>query len=108
MMNKKQILLLNIALILVLTLSPGNGKIAGDYLDKVIHFFIFLLLGYSICNNYQNQKALTEGLLWAILLGLATEVIQQVIPGRNMDIYDGIADTLGVVAGYYWFKIIKK
>lgn len=43
----------------------------------------------------------------AIILGLLTEVLQQFIPGRGMDIYDGIADTLGTVIGYYIYRSNK-
>jgi VanZ family protein len=43
-------------------------------------------------------------MIWAILFGLVTEVAQQFIPDRDMDIYDGIADTIGVIVGYYFYK----
>ena len=102
--NKNHFLLLNILLILIVTLTPGNGKIAGNYLDKLVHFSIFLALGFNICKKYKNQKKLIEGLLWAIIFGFLTEVTQQIIPGRNMELYDGLADTLGVVSGYYLYR----
>lgn len=102
--NKNQILLLNIVLILIVTLTPGNGKIAGNYLDKFVHFSMFLALGFNICKKYENQKKLIEGLMWAIVFGLLTEVVQQIIPGRNMEFYDGLADTLGVVSGFYLYR----
>lgn len=35
---------------------------------------------------------------------MIAEVAQQFIPGRDMDIYDGIADTIGVIVGYYFYK----
>ncbi len=85
-------------------MMPGNGKIAGNYLDKVVHFGIFFLLSVNICYKFQNKETLISALLWAMLFGPFTEVIQQFIPGRGMDIYDGIADALGVVLGYYLYQ----
>lgn len=107
-MNKNQILLLNIAIVLIITLTPGNGKIAGNYLDKIVHFSIFLALGFNVCRRYEKQSNLIGGLLWAIVFGLVTEIIQQIIPGRNMEFYDGFADTLGVVSGFYLYQRYSK
>lgn len=87
---------------------PGNGKIAGDYLDKVVHYSIFLALGFNLCRKYRKQSKLIDGLLWAIVFGLMTEILQQIIPGRNMEFYDGLADTLGVVSGFYLYRVYLK
>lgn len=43
-------------------------------------------------------------MFFGIILGLMTEVIQQFIPGRNMDIYDAISDSLGIIIGYYAYR----
>jgi len=103
-LNKNQILLLNIFIILIITLTPGNGKIAGAYFDKFVHYSIFLAIGFNISRKYWKQRKLIDGLLWAIIFGLMTEIVQQIIPGRNMEFYDGFADTSGVVSGFYLYK----
>jgi len=102
--RENKLLLVSVIIILIVTLCPGNGKIAGDYLDKVAHFIVFLILSINICYKYQKNEVLIEFMFLAILFGLLTEVIQQIVPGRNMDIYDGIADTMGVVAGFYFYR----
>ena len=43
-------------------------------------------------------------LIWAVVLGVLTELLQKLIPGRDLDFYDGIADMLGIVGGYYFYK----
>lgn len=83
---------------------PGNGKIAGNYLDKVAHFLLFFFAALNLLHSLLNKEKITELLLGFILMGLLTEVIQQFIPGRNMDLYDGIADTLGIVIAYFIYK----
>ena len=99
--RKNAFLLFSILVVLVVTLVPGNGKVAGNQLDKLVHWGIFFLLGMSILYRYNKDKKLTTFLLLAVLGGLFTEVAQQYIPGRGMDIYDGIADTIGIITAYF-------
>lgn len=101
-------MLISILIVLVVTLSPGNGEIAGNYLDKLLHFVVFFFLAINILFKYYSDKRLIEILLWTVVSGLLTEVIQQFIPGRNMDIYDGIADVFGIIAAYYLYSKKEK
>lgn len=96
--------LISLLLVLVATLTPGNGKIAGNYLDKVAHFLLFAFLAYQAIKALPNKKRITEVIIWSVLLGFLTEYLQQFIPGRNMDIYDALADTLGVFSAFYFHK----
>ena len=102
--RRNRMLIVSLIIVLVVTMTPGNGKCAGNYLDKVVHFIVFLLFSININYKYYNSSKLTSFIIWAIFLGLMTEVIQQIIPGRNMEMYDGIADTLGIITGYYLYK----
>ena len=104
-MKSKNQLYLSIVVVLVVTFTPGNGKIAGNYLDKIVHFTIFFFLAYAILQYYVKATEQIEYLLWAMIGGIGTEILQQFIPGRNMDVYDVLADNLGVVCDYYfWYK----
>uniref|UniRef100_UPI00404A55D5 VanZ family protein n=1 Tax=Gelidibacter sp. TaxID=2018083 RepID=UPI00404A55D5 len=94
-----------VILILVLTPKASSGVHPMTYLDKVVHFALFLTVSINGCYKYQNCERRTEAIIWIIFFGLITEVIQQFIPGRDMDIYDGIANTLGVISGYYIYKM---
>lgn len=100
-------LLLSISLLLIAIFMPGNGKIAGNYLDKVAHFLLFFFASLNLLHSLINKEKITELLLGFILVGLLTEVIQQFIPGRNMDLYDGIADTVGIVVAFFIYKNYK-
>ncbi|PKP02223.1 MAG: hypothetical protein CVU11_12625 [Bacteroidetes bacterium HGW-Bacteroidetes-6] len=102
--RRNRLLLLSIIVILVLTLVPGNGNVSVPYLDKVVHFFLFLALSVNVGYKYLNAKRLTDAMILAIFFGLITEVGQQFIPGRDMDLYDGIADTIGIIVGYYFYR----
>lgn len=96
--------IISLLLVLIATLTPGNGKIAGNYLDKVAHFLLFAFLSYQALKALINKDAITEVIIWSVLLGFLTEHLQQFILGRNMSIYDTLANTLGVFCAFYRFK----
>ncbi len=68
-----------------------------DQIDKVVHFvffFIFYLLWSSLFNIKQNKHIIL--LLISSLYGLSIEYYQKYfVAGRNFDIWDVFADTLG-------------
>ena len=100
--NQSFLFYLSIAIVLLATLSPVNGNMAGNKLDKIVHWGIFFFLTVQFLRYTNFSKKQTEGLLWIMVSGLLIEILQQWIPGRGMDIYDGLADVLGVVCGYYF------
>ncbi len=104
--RRNRLLLASIIIILIATLTPGKdiAKVEIHNLDKIVHFSIFFFLSVNICYKYVNHKRLTEILVWSILFGLLTEVAQQYVPGRDMSLFDGIADCLGIIIGYYAYK----
>lgn len=59
---------------------------------------MFFGLSVNICYKYQDKWRFAA-LLFSFLFGLMTEVAQHFIPGRDMDVFDALADTLGIVAG---------
>jgi len=107
-MKVTPLLIFSLLLLLIATLTPGNGKIAGNYLDKVAHFLLFAFMAYQAFNALENKEEISSVIVWLVLLGFLTEFLQQFIPGRNMDFYDALADTMGVVAAFYFFKFKNK
>jgi len=100
--ENKTLLLVSLTIVLVVTLTPGNGNIAGNYFDKVVHFTIFAFLAFAIIKTSPSNKNLSLYLFLAILLGFATEIAQQFIPGRNLSFYDALANTLGIFTTYLY------
>lgn len=93
---------------MVVTLMPGNGKIAGNYLDKVVHFLIFFFLAINVLYAYHDNQKLFLYLALTLILCPLTEFLQQYIPGRNMDLIDTIADFAGVLFAYLLYQIRKE
>jgi len=101
-------------LIAVLTLVPGNyiPRITSflDWLspDKILHLVLFGTYSYLLAKGFQKQ-ALSQLLrqnpvIFSIIIGIVfaifIEVMQKfVIPGRNGNVYDFLADVLGTFAG---------
>jgi len=101
-------------LILIISGIPGNQipEIPKflDWLspDKIVHVFIFGILSYLILfgnrQQYLKYKNRSYYIIIAVLLsavyGLITELLQYyVFIGRNANIFDIYADTIGAIAG---------
>jgi VanZ family protein len=110
-------------IIVLLTLTPGNyiPKITNffDWIsyDKLVHLFLFgiyaILLFYGLHHQKWNtkirQNAVFTGFLIGMVFALLTEVMQKfVIPGRYGNLYDFLADVLGLVLGYLFWHIIRR
>ena len=99
--RSSQLLIISVIIVLLVTLIPGNGKIAGVYVDKVVHVLIFFFLSMNIGFRFQNSKKLRIALSCAVFLALITEVFQLFIPGRNLELFDMIANCIGIFCGIY-------
>jgi VanZ family protein len=100
--------------ILILMAIPGNmlpreEKTFIPNLDKLVHAtlfgsFVFLWSIYYATrkdkNNHSNSRFVLI-LIIACLYGVATELMQKyLIPNRDYDIYDIMADSIGAVLGF--------
>lgn len=104
--------------ILALTLSPGNTvpDVSLEGLDKAVHFFMFGLLMFMLLHELTRsqqvaQPSLKNALYLFILsagLGVLIEILQLYVPGRSFSGADILADTLGVVSGYFVFRFFTR
>ena len=106
-------------LILLLCFLPGSAIPELTFLDwlkpdKLVHLFLFGVLSFLMAKGFASQE--TNGFLQnfpkliAVLIssvyGAIIEVIQEFcIPGRNGDVYDSLADSLGAIIGIWIFLI---
>ena len=73
-------------------------------LDKIVHFLIFVVLGFCYKVAFFRQKKWFFVVVMFVY-GLFTEVAQGLMNmGRTMDFYDLFADMLGAVFGYFLFE----
>ena len=87
-----------ISLASVILIASGRGSVAAPDIvdfDKLAHFSIYGLLATLVARaGFPGSRA-----WWAVLLvslfGLSDEWRQSFTPGRSVEVYDWLADTLG-------------
>ena len=84
-------------------LDDVAGKYRFDGIDKLAHFFEYALLYFTLYRSFSldgfdepAKKALWLGLLFAF----SDEIHQGLLPYRQCQIGDLLADSLGLVASY--------
>jgi len=101
------------ATVFMLSTTSGDNfkelsKINIQHLDKFVHFVMYLLLTFFLVNGFRQLKnqnifsrfPLIITFLIAVSYGGFIELIQEhVFISRSMDIYDFIANCVGVIIG---------
>ena len=100
--------LLSIYIIIIFLLSstPPNivQSIQINGLDKVIHLIEYLLLG--IVYKATKSNLLIRYYLLIFIIPIIDEFIIQKYSGRNVDIFDFIADIIGLMIGIIIYRYI--
>ena len=99
-------------LIMIVSSIPylGPSPIKFTYHDKLEHCFEYAILGFLLA--YAFTKSRPGPIFLAVLAicaayGIFDELHQLIVPGRNCDPFDALADILGSAAGagiYIWLK----
>ncbi|CAN4268677.1 VanZ-like [Methylophilaceae bacterium] len=97
-----------LVLLMLLGLMPGSSlPQALLFWDKAQHVLAFALLALIGC--FAFPRHLTAILLCLILYGAIIEVLQSLLQlGRYGDVYDSLADNLGVLIGYSVYQLSLK
>jgi VanZ family protein len=104
------------AIILILTLTPGEyvpSTTLFSY-DKLGHGGIFFIQALLLMYSFYKAGSLSmKGSMWwgfglTILYGLVIEFIQNLIPGRGMDVIDALANTSGSFLAIVVFYILNR
>lgn len=109
--------------VFVLSALPGNAfpRINGfwDWLgpDKAIHLLFYGFLSYLLLRGFYRQYGSAVkrfypeavALLTGTVFGILMEVMQHfVFTGRDGNIYDALANTMGCLFGIMIFKLVKR
>ncbi len=85
---------------------PGDSLPKLPAFDKIIHFFLYLVLGliftyfiYSLKFFTSRMKIMIITLAFTALYGLSDEIHQLFVPGRNFDFSDLLVDIIGGSSG---------
>lgn len=101
-------------LILVLLLLPTKGIESPAYssLDKLIHTVMFGMLCYLCITGrvkrfrFSRRKHVVARncLIFTIIFGIFTEILQLAVGHRGFDVLDIAADIFGALVGYGYFQ----
>ena len=87
----------------------------GIHLDAILHILIYIPFGFLIARAiYNTQVSISGGtlvgmvLLISFLYGSSDEIHQSFVLGRNAEIFDLIADTIGGITGGYAYLLSLK
>ena len=102
------LLILTLFMSLVLSLSPAhitNGLLVND---KLAHFFGYFILMMLLDFAYLSGRHLIFKICVIVSYSVVIEVVQNFIPGREMSLYDGLANVLGVMSFVCLLPYIQK
>ncbi len=77
--------------------------------DKLAHFGEYFVFGWLVARSlavlgWGGGRHFLWTVLFGLLLGCIDEFYQGFVPGREQDILDILADTLGAAAGWYFSR----
>jgi VanZ family protein len=89
-------------------LKPGVENLEYAFMfegvDKILHLCIFAFLGICFMATFPKIK-FSYFMQIMILYGMLTEILQQEMQwGRSLEILDLVADIVGVLFGYLFYK----
>lgn len=100
--NVKYATIITSALIVIAVLIPGSNipdvNIVG--FDKVVHVGMFMVLAVAVRYDFNSPSFnFIIAFLAGLLFSLFTEILQLMVEGRTFDLYDMIADGIGLLVG---------
>ncbi|WP_369413229.1 VanZ family protein [Kaistella montana] len=77
-------------------------------IDKVLHLSIFTMLGFCFMATFPKIKFMSF-IQIMLIYALLTEILQDEMGlGRSLEGLDLVADTIGVLIGYFIFVRVKR
>ena len=71
-----------------------------EHADKLVHASLFAILGALGMRGWQQADQHWRVLAFLLGLGVVTEALQSLVPGRSASIWDWLADAIGVLLGF--------
>ncbi|MEO0454336.1 MAG: VanZ family protein [Verrucomicrobiota bacterium] len=88
-----------------LTNAPSSVGLDFPQIDKLIHFLLYLPLGWTL-SLVRMQTVLF--CLCILLLPALDEIYQSTVPNRSPDVLDWMADVAGLTCGWFLEKTVKR
>jgi VanZ family protein len=87
--------------------GPDMPKAVLSVPDKILHVCEYTVFAFLICRAVKNQNRMRGIVRFAVIFTIicastyaaSDEFHQSFVPGRTMDVFDWLADTIGAFAG---------
>lgn len=87
------------ATVALFTLSSRLGPPEGPGMDKIVHFAGYMVLALQAQPVFSTRRAALIAALCMIPFGIAMEIGQDYVPGRQADAFDAMANSFGALMG---------
>ena len=83
-----------------LAFTPSPPPTLDTGWDKLNHWIAFATMAISACFAFaQSRHRALKVALWLLAFGVFIELVQSQIPGREADVLDVLADSIGIAGG---------
>ena len=97
-----------VILISYLAFIPSSGGSDVPYFDKVVHFLAFFILMFFLDLSTTRPLEVHFGLISCLFLfALGIEIVQYNLPYRSAELFDFLADLLGMLVYFVFIPRIK-
>ena len=104
----RAIFIILVLLISYLAFIPSSGGSYVPYLDKAFHFLAFFILMTFLDLSTARPLEVHFGLISCLFLfALGIEIVQYNLPYRSAELFDFLADLLGMVVYFVFIPRIK-
>ncbi len=88
---------------------PDIGTNHDDKLYHASAYFVFVILSFNYLKKIEVKKAVLIAMVFSVFYGIIIEVLQHVLnTNRTFDILDIVANTIGVILGYFIIQYFNK
>ena len=104
----RAVFIILVLLISYLAFIPSSGCSDVSYLDKAFHFLAFFILMTFLDLSTARPLEVHFGLISCLFLfALGIEIVQYNLPYRSAELFDLLADFLGMVVYFVFIPRIK-
>ena len=102
------VFLLLVLFISYAAVTPVEGGASVPYIDKLLHFFAFLILTFFMDLSIKKPLLLSKAaLIFRFLYAFLIELVQYFLSYRSAEVFDFISDLLGILVYLYFAPKIK-
>lgn len=90
-----------VLLVIFISLVPQPAGAGSGNLDKIVHVSMYFLMGVLAYIAFNTLGKRVVMFIFMLFLGISLELFQVYIPGRDISLYDAMANTAGLALSFF-------